>query len=199
MNARVLHQERSPQIDFLNVLSRDMGSREYINVRRIPEKSKSEKPLNKFYSCDEIKNIVTDDRAHFYAGVYSRSTRSKDGGKKEHTASTKVIWADYDGTQDIDDIYNRLSDAKIPIPSMMISSGHGFHAYWILTERTRLDVSPLVKAIAVATGADAQTAERARIMRIPGTVNVKNGEKRRCEICISMVKRFTHSMNCSRF
>jgi hypothetical protein len=64
-------------------------------------------------------------------------------------------------------------------PTMIVSSGGGFHAYWVLheplviTDENRHNVKRTLKGMAVGCGGDGNVAELARIMRLPGSVNTK--------------------------
>jgi hypothetical protein len=68
-------------------------------------------------------------------------------------------------------------------PSMVINSGHGFHAYWILTEgldataELKDRVTGLLKRLADVVGGDPAVAEIARLMRLPGSYNTKGGDR----------------------
>ena len=67
----------------------------------------------------------------------------------------------------------RLAAFPLP-PSAVIASGGGLQSYWLLTEP--LDIAqakPLLRALAIALGADLAAAEPARILRLPGTRNYK--------------------------
>ena len=60
----------------------------------------------------------------------------------------------------------------------MIHSGGGFHVYWLLNKPADLrvvDVEPILRDIARALDADAVCAEKARVLRLPGTLNHKPG------------------------
>jgi len=80
-----------------------------------------------------------------------------------------------------DDIERVL--AELPHqPSIVVSSGHGLHAYWLLEQA--LPASPenvtriewLLRKLAHVLAGDPQVCECARIMRLPGSHNSKNNE-----------------------
>jgi len=81
-----------------------------------------------------------------------------------------------------DAIRRTLETLKYP-PSKVIASGHGFHAYWLLSEA--LPVSPelivqaeiALRGLANMLGGDPACCEIARLLRLPGSLNTKNGEK----------------------
>lgn len=143
---------------FLDALFADAEG--FINIREIDETAR-----NRFIRCDEAFDIPQDTNVYF--GVYARSRRS---GKTEACTDTGVLWADYDDMA-LSEVRERI--AGLPEPSIIVSSGHGIHLYWLLKERAGEAAVDVVKAIARATGADSRPAHKAAVMRIPGSVNVK--------------------------
>jgi hypothetical protein len=68
----------------------------------------------------------------------------------------------------------------MPRPNLVVHSGGGLHVYWVLARAlTPADWQPLAFALAEATKqhglkCDTQcTVDRARVLRIPGTLNTK--------------------------
>jgi RepB DNA-primase from phage plasmid len=64
-------------------------------------------------------------------------------------------------------------------PTIVVLSGHGIHAYWRLKKATRIktdEAKRLLRALAVAVGGDLQSAEPARLLRMPGTINWKESK-----------------------
>lgn len=121
---------------------------------------------------------------NIYFGVYARREKK---GKAKCCSTVKVLWADYDHMT-LDQVKNRITNVGLPEPSIFVSSGHGVHTYWILTKRTSKGVTELLRAIAIKTGGDIKTTDRARIMRLPGSMNVK-GAPLKCEVVeASLVK-----------
>lgn len=74
-----------------------------------------------------------------------------------------------------------------PPASVIVSSGGGYHAYWLLskpikvTDDNRATIKQTLKGMALACGSDTKVADLARIMRLPGTVNTKPGRGATCE------------------
>ena len=67
-------------------------------------------------------------------------------------------------------------------PSALVESGHGLHAYWLLDQPAPPSAAPAMRAFADAVAAfigfpelDTHATEPARILRVPGTMNYKNG------------------------
>jgi P4 family phage/plasmid primase-like protien len=75
---------------------------------------------------------------------------------------------------------NKLAQVML-LPSKVIASGGGLHAYWLFNEA--LEATPdnieraeaLLRLLADHLGGDLACAEASRLMRLPGTHNSKNG------------------------
>ena len=143
---------------FLDALFGDAEG--FINIREIDEQAR-----NRFITTNEAFDIPQDTNVYF--GVYARSRKD---GRTEACSTTGTLWADYDDMT-LSEVRERIS--ALPEPSIIVSSGHGIHLYWLLKERAGEAAVDVVKAIAQATGADSRPAHKAAVMRIPGSVNVK--------------------------
>jgi len=73
---------------------------------------------------------------------------------------------------------NRILDAPLA-PTLLIDSGGGYHAYWYLADTMHLDehVRPQAEALQAAwvqlIGGDKASKDLARVLRVPGTKNMK--------------------------
>jgi hypothetical protein len=117
-------------------------------------------------------------------------------GGKDAVEATRFLWVDVDKPGELPALWAFLAERPC---HLLISSGGsgGVHAYWKLAEplpATRLDLAtgeleePIERAhlqiihrLGVGpdgrpTVADAQCRERARVMRLAGTINYKTGE-----------------------
>jgi predicted P-loop ATPase len=107
----------------------------------------------------------------------------------EHALAFKSIWLDIDvGKPDAYPTINEalaglrkfLTAVGLPLPSAVVGSGGGLHVYWVSkTALTRGEWQPFaegLKAAALTYGllCDAGcTADAARVLRVPGTANLK--------------------------
>ena len=110
-----------------------------------------------------------------YYGVLPRLDRHGDGSVIAD--STDVLWADLDAKMlgSKQQALMKLVQADIP-PSVVIDSGHGYHAYWKLGgELEWLTACAVMKGIAKDLNGD-HVYDKARIMRIPGTMNWKDAD-----------------------
>jgi P4 family phage/plasmid primase-like protien len=72
-------------------------------------------------------------------------------------------------------------------PSIVVASGGGVHAYWLLEEPLALEAGheapeKLLRELATLVGGDPAVCEVARLMRLPGSTNSKRGDERPCLI-----------------
>ena len=155
----------------------------YIEVREIPSDNKGYVKTRFFKSEREFKEYNPPTDIDVYVGVYSRN--KKGGGKRKNVRQTRVLWVD------LDNVNKEQADyltSFMPSPTMKVKSGHGFHYYWKLNKRVGKEIEPLLKKLAEKSysenddrGGDSGAAEVARIMRMPGTINMKRVPKR-CKI-----------------
>ena len=79
-----------------------------------------------------------------------------------------------------DVVFKRLGQLPC-LPSKVIHSGHGYHCYWVLAESERATpetiarIEVLLRVLASVIGGDPAVCEVARLMRLPGSYNTKNG------------------------
>lgn len=95
-----------------------------------------------------------------------------------------ALWLDLDfkdlvgGQVDAD----RVLETMIP-PSVIILTGNGYHFYWLLREPVEAIpeiIEPYLKGLARRYNGDTSSAELARLLRVPGTFNYKDGQKKTC-------------------
>jgi hypothetical protein len=111
---------------------------------------------------------------------------------KVNVASSHWLWAeiDFHGHPDIapEEMLRRLQAIPHP-PTMIIASGHGYHAYWQFKEaidaapgKAQSDFEEALKLLCAYVGADSGTCDASRLLRLPGSHNSKNGDKLPVEI-----------------
>lgn len=143
-------------------------SSKYIEVRIINGNEGVKKQL--FFTYEELLKFEPPMEHNVYVGLFDRyNTKS---GKTENCFKTKCLWADFDDMT-LDEIRYRIEMSKLPTPSMIVSSGNGYHAYWILNKVVGHEIKPLLKAMVKRLGADDRATDIARVLRVPGTNNVK--------------------------
>lgn len=148
----------------------------------------SEKPVQRWYKPQDVPldKLRAGNQAgrNIYFGV---GLRRKRGGKKGDVLAIPALWVDLDGK----DFSQGKSEAlaaldRLPAdlsPSMVLDSGHGIHAYWLLETAVVLNgngeigrVERTLRGLAHHLDGDPTVADVARIMRLPGFLNVKDPE-----------------------
>lgn len=127
----------------------------------------------------DLKKIKLFIKSHIGEDVFfGVATRKGRDGSKAGTSELRTLWADLDwkdlaGEKAEADKYISKFSLK---PSIKVSSGHGYHLYWILKKPVKagLEIEGYLKGIAAALKADRSATDLARILRVPGTFNRKN-------------------------
>lgn len=111
--------------------------------------------------------------------------RCRKGGTKEDVGKLAALWADVDGREFDGDKREALRSVwTLPRerhPSAIVDSGNGVHAWWWLdrpipvTDENREDLEAILRGLQRAIGSDA-VHDLSRVMRLPGSLNVKNPE-----------------------
>lgn len=126
-------------------------------------------------------------KMHVYYGVGLR--KSNGGGKKADVGCVTALWADVD-FKDVPQDAAREKIKSFPIPpSACVRSGGGVHVYWFLVypafESSFGVVESINAGILGALGAQLGTQNVDRILRVPGTLNIKGrygATKPTCEV-----------------
>lgn len=135
------------------------------------------------------------------------------GGFSEHSRTTAVFqgaaafWLDIDcgpkkdypsQAEATEALAAWLVKRSFPAPSLVVSSGYGLHVYWLLKQAYSLDAwQRTARRLKQATTVDgfktdpSRTSDAASILRLPGTINRKNGAQAPCEILLDTDTRYT--------
>lgn len=156
---------------FLGVLFRDRKG--FLEVRNLREGHARQRFFSIPEGIGEAARYVMGMEGDVIFGVLPRVRES---GKNEDVAEAGTLWADAD-------------DAARPWqgfplrPTATVTSGtpSHFHCYWTLVEPLSTNEAPAyLKALAVALKADSQATDLTRCLRIPETLNTKQGAL--CEV-----------------
>lgn len=165
----------------------------YIELRFIHKDSG--KTFSKFvkykdFFTDELKEEIDrlNETNHVYFGVNPRPLSKKK--KQDNIKNIICLWVDIDGK----DFENGKKEALLIIksfplkPTIIVDSGHGYHCYFILekpiiniTKEQRLEFKQILSGLINQLQGDRQAVNLDRVMRLPGTYNIKK-EKKECKI-----------------
>lgn len=161
-------------IDFLRTLFKD--AEHEVEIRCLPL-------AEPFFSTNltEIENFINENihERNIYFGCCTRAGKV---GTKKGCREVVALWLDLD-FKDLtggEDEARKIIESMIP-PSVIINTGNGFHPYWLLREPIEAlpeIIEPYLKGLARHYNGDSSAAEIARILRVPGTFNYKQGGKK---------------------
>lgn len=130
-----------------------------------------------------------------YFGVATRLNGAPSGTRAD-LAELPALWTEIDTEKlGLEKDACQAAAATLPLPpSLIIDSGRGLHLYWLLREALDVragtpgareledDIVATLRQLAGCLSGDIAVAELARIMRLPGTHNTKDGGWRRVEV-----------------
>lgn len=147
---------------------------------------RGERPLSQrwYSSLAEAERFCLEAHAHndhVYIGAIPRTR--KGGGSNKDAGPRLWLWADIDfgtvghKTPAHHPTRESALDAlnKLPAPSILVDTGGGLHAWWAIRSHDRTDTEweQTIIRIAYAIGGDMNVKDAARILRVPGTLNLK--------------------------
>lgn len=143
---------------------------------------------------------VEEANQDVYFGVNPSRTRktSRQGTTYQDIEAINCLFGDFD-VKDFDDNWEDLKEhiqRLKPSPTIIVSSGGGYHCYWLLeetfslnTELKRQLAEDIQKQWVVFVGADSQVNDLPHLLRVPGTYNHKYGEPREVTVVSSSEDR----------
>lgn len=185
---------RRPRIidfsEFLRILYRDYSgeqARGIIEIRPIKGRNRPSRSL--FSTLNEINQLasrINELNRQGFNIYFSVNPRPRNKNKKQKFIKDIVcLWLDvdaknFDGGKE--EAFRRLQAFPLQ-PNIMVDSGNGYHSYWILeepiinrTEEQSLEIKQILNGLINTIGADRQRKNFDSVMRLPGTLNVKEPE-----------------------
>lgn len=133
-------------------------------------------PKQRWFAASDLSRVAdslmewNQDGWNVYAGANPRTHVG--GSKNDDVLLARTLFVDFDFVA-LAEIRRRIDEPALPWPTMIVSSGHGFHCYWKLTEPLRnLGLWTLCQQALIAMlDSDPCVHDPARIMRLPGFDN----------------------------
>ena len=128
-------------------------------------------------------------RCGIYFGVNPRPTSEKKTEKDIKTSICLFVDIDVGPDKPLKSQEEALSFIRgfQPKPDKIVDSGNGVHCYWYLekpvpitSDKQRVEIKAILSGLIQRTHADKSGSSLERVMRLPGTINFKNG--RRCRV-----------------
>lgn len=159
-------------------------------------------------SINQLKKYEIDKNKEIFIQQHSKGNNRN--RKSENSASIKHLFFDIDYIKDLSlagestgypyikyyKLELVLRDIRLlglPEPSLVVHSGGGFHVYFELKKRIYKDITPILKEIALKINADTRATDKARIMRLAGSINHKK-EYNKPEAKIIYKTNFTYDL-----
>jgi RepB DNA-primase from phage plasmid len=144
----------------------------------------AQKFLSSLESCnDELSSWLEKSNSegwNIHVGVLPRT---KESGKAEDIDYVTTLWVDLDA-KNFDDDKERMLETLLAFPvtpTMIVDSGHGYHAYWALEEPidlregdSRIHFDAVMRGLIKALNSDPAVKDPSRVMRLPGSKNCKD-------------------------
>jgi hypothetical protein len=115
-----------------------------------------------------------------YGVYFAPCLRSGKKGNAASAALLPALWIDIDGPEEHRQRDLERLQAFDPPPSVIVSSGGGWHGYWLLDEPLSLDeeskqkIGRVMQGLFTALGGDEGYVKSvASVMRLPGSINTK--------------------------
>lgn len=127
------------------------------------------------HPCTAVPSTYTNGKPAKPAWVRSRL---------DHIAAVNCFFAEFDakdwgGKAAITAHLEKLLADRLPFPTVIVDSGGGYHAYWLLedtqrvTDETRDQLRRMQYAWVDLVRSDGNAKDMARVLRVPGTLNRK--------------------------
>ena len=174
----------------LELLFADSNAGQFINMRAIPGDRDVHPVLEKFFDVGDIDGAVgfalsVRETHNVYVGVAARNIPSGGG---DAVGPIGAIWVDCDSGESA----TALGEIGIE-PSILVASGTGEnrHAYFLLEEKIDpARIEGLNLRLIDMVGGDRMCRDRARIMRLAGTLNHKSDPPEEAELIAAPGKRY---------
>ena len=119
---------------------------------------------------------LAQDAGPYWDAYFGVLPRVRKGGKAEDCVTeTHVLWVDVDAkkTGGKGPALQSLA-GLLTVPSIIVDSGHGYHAYWLLRDKVPItQAQEAMRGLAREVRGDS-VWDAPRIMRLPGTQNHKD-------------------------
>lgn len=150
--------------DYINTLSNNDSTAAFV-IRAVPQDSISFKPRSIETSAANFHKYLktlNKNTHHVYCSVLEKRLLNKGLGQ--------FIWVDLD----LKDLPKLNELYRVPLWTMRVMTGRGAHLYWKLKEAQPVDlIEGLNKALAETLGGDPRAFDKTRVLRVPGTYNLK--------------------------
>lgn len=167
---------------FLASIFRECSPDSIVEVRDLPDGGG--RPTTHRLAVAELGTAtlpMPDGNASRYYGVCTRRPETT-RGRLEDLDECPALWADIDTLKRGMCAAKSIRDmSSLPMPpTVVVDTGGGVHAYWVLTEPAVISdegeadrLVHMLKGLCVVVDGDPAVCDLPRVMRLPGSVNIK--------------------------
>ncbi len=154
------------------------------------------KVLEGYYNDEQIKDY--NERQFYNVYFYPNSFDNRESNTyvtAKDITKFEYIFVDYDEkerTYENIDQFIAYVRTKMPNPTSIVSSGHGCHIYWRVSDLSLDSYLKLTRRAIRTLNTDPAVAKIAQLMRLPGTLNTKKKDALvRAEVLVSSDSSYT--------
>ena len=142
-----------------------------VEIRIIPKGGSRFVKASCLADLDEYLASENNDGKNIYVGA---NPRKRKGGKAADVLLARCLFVDIDKAT-VEEAERRIAEVGLPEPTCFVSSGHGVHAYWRLTEPMRdpAQWTECQRHLIGRLDSDGKIHDPPRVMRLPGFTNPK--------------------------
>lgn len=171
------HTAESTKSQVAGVVKALFESRDLVEIRCLPTKGEQGRPRQKWLRAEQLRAAVDELRSANASGAnifFGVNPRRRHGGSANDVSLARCLFVDFDGVTPYHSL-RLIDDANLPIPTLIVASGHGAHAYWRLEQPiTELTIwSAWQESLIELVNSDRNVFDSPRIMRLPGFRNYK--------------------------
>ncbi len=164
----------SPTTEIIRYAAAVFEQDDVVEVRRIGKDSPAFSTWH--YACELQEHVAKMEADNATRNIYVGANPRHDFRRRgdDNVPLARCLFVDFDHIT-IEDAMMRIDSVGLPAPTLVVSSGHGAHAYWRLN-RPMTDLeqwTAIQKRLIAAVGSDKSIHNPERIMRLPGFQNLK--------------------------
>ena len=175
------------QNDFLHILYPQCSTEHWLELRCIHPTTQEVKTfwaqINNQKQIEAVLKRIAKLNTEGFGLYFAPCLRKEKKGSAASAIMLPALWVDVDCDDDLqqrDKTLAKLSDFE-PAPSIIIDSGGGWHAYWLLdepflleTDEDKQKISQIMQGLFMALdGDEGYVKSVASIMRLPNSINTK--------------------------
>lgn len=176
-------------LQYINTLHKEYADG-YISILQLSQDTTGHKvPKTHSYQYSKLEEIIQqyEGQGDTYISVNSFY---KPRRQVNNIRQFRALYIDLDVLKDtaytIDEAYKEVlglvDSGEIPQPSLVVSSGRGLHLYWVIEHAPKQaltlwqELEDRLYYKLKHLGADSKATDGARVLRLPSTINSRNGE-----------------------